>query len=313
VLGSLEREALPARSVVVVDEAGMVGTHTLATLLDHAHAAQAKVVLVGDPKQLPEIDAGGAFRALARNLDAVRLTSNRRQRDPIERKALADLRAGRIDRAMERMNAHGRITHAPNFQAACRQMIAAWQTARTGGDQVLLLAARRTDVAYLNGLAQAARLEAGELDAEWATYGRVTLHVGDTVMTLRNDHRRGILNGQRGTVTALHDDGITIHTETGTTVELPRRSLERDEVQLGYASTIHKSQGATTDRSLVLATEELGYEAGYTALTRGRHENHLYITEPRDALEEIRHLRRSASKRLAHERTGDRGSDTWSR
>lgn len=300
-LGSLEREQLPAGSVVIVDEAGMVGTRILATLLDHAQAAQAKVVLVGDPKQLPEIDAGGAFRALARDLDAARLTSNRRQRDPVERKALADLRAGRIDRAMERMNAHGRITHAPDFHAACQQMITDWQTARAGGDQVLLLAARRTDVDYLNELAQAARLQARELSPESKTYGRVAVHVGDTVMALRNDYRTGILNGQRGTVTALHDEGVTIDTETGNCVELHRRMLERD-VQLGYAVTIHKSQGTTTDRSLVLATDDLGYEAGYTALTRGRHENHLYITEPLGVLDEIRYLRRSTAKHLAQDR-----------
>ena len=67
-LAALDRRAttLDTRTVVVVDEAGMVGTRKLARLLDHAHAAGAKVVLVGDPRQLPEIDAGGLLAGLAR-------------------------------------------------------------------------------------------------------------------------------------------------------------------------------------------------------------------------------------------------------
>jgi conjugative relaxase-like TrwC/TraI family protein len=59
---------LPPGTVVVVDEAGMLGTRKLARLLDHAEAWQAAVVLVGDPRQLPEVAAGGAFSALARSL-----------------------------------------------------------------------------------------------------------------------------------------------------------------------------------------------------------------------------------------------------
>ncbi len=60
-------------TVLIVDEAGMLGTRPLARLLAHTRAADATLVLVGDHHQLPELTAGGAFRALARlALDASR-------------------------------------------------------------------------------------------------------------------------------------------------------------------------------------------------------------------------------------------------
>jgi ATP-dependent exoDNAse (exonuclease V) alpha subunit len=80
--------------VLVIDEAGMVGTRQLAHLLTHAHHAGAKVVLVGDIHQLPEIEAGGLFRSLAQRLGAIQLQENRRQRQPWEQQALDLLRTG---------------------------------------------------------------------------------------------------------------------------------------------------------------------------------------------------------------------------
>ncbi len=88
------RGPFPANTVLVVDEAGMVGTRQLARVLDHAAAGHAKVVLVGDPRQLPEIDAGGLLRGLGARMPTIRLTENRRQRESWDRDALAQLRDG---------------------------------------------------------------------------------------------------------------------------------------------------------------------------------------------------------------------------
>ena len=113
-------------SVVVVDEAAMIGTRKLARLLDHAGNAHAKVVLVGDHHQLPAIEAGGVFAALARGPDAVHLTENRRNRDPIERQALAELRDGDISKAFETLVAHGRVhVHATKDDARA-EIVASW-------------------------------------------------------------------------------------------------------------------------------------------------------------------------------------------
>ena len=119
-----------------VDEAGMVGTRKLARLLDHADAAGAKVVLVGDPRQLPEIDAGGLLAGLADRLPGVQLTENRRQRDAWERQALRHLRDGDIDTAIGSYRDHDRITLGDNAEDTRARLVADWWAARLAGDDV---------------------------------------------------------------------------------------------------------------------------------------------------------------------------------
>jgi ATP-dependent exoDNAse (exonuclease V) alpha subunit len=119
-LGELGRAggALDSRTIVVFDEAAIVGTRKLVRLLARAEAARAKVVLVGDPYQLPEIDAGGAFRGLQQRLGASRLIDNRRQAQPWERRALAELRPGDPGQAVDAYLRHQRIHPAPTSDRA---------------------------------------------------------------------------------------------------------------------------------------------------------------------------------------------------
>ena len=144
-LSSLEREELPAGAVVVVDEAGMVATRPLARLLDAVEKADGKLVLVGDDRQLPELEAGGAFRALARRGLAVELVENRRQREPWERQALDQLRDGNPERAIEAYVAHGRIHLARTDDDARQRLVSDWHASQAGGDAVMI-AQRRADV-----------------------------------------------------------------------------------------------------------------------------------------------------------------------
>ena len=160
-------------SVLVVDEAGMVGTRQLARLLDHAEAQQVKVVLVGDPHQLPEIDAGGLFRALATRLPPVELTDNRRQHHTWEQVELDELRHGDPDTALATYRQHGRIhTAATAEQVRATLVHDWWATARDDLSGSVMIALRRNDVADLNHRAHAAMLTAGRLTGP-------ALHAGD--------------------------------------------------------------------------------------------------------------------------------------
>jgi ATP-dependent exoDNAse (exonuclease V) alpha subunit len=103
---------------LTVDEAGMAGTRTLEPLLSVAQFAHAKVVLVGDTKQLPEIDAGGLLRGLDHRLGGVHLHNNRRQRSEWERVALAQLRDGRLPEALSAYKSHNRFTGTSTAAAA---------------------------------------------------------------------------------------------------------------------------------------------------------------------------------------------------
>jgi ATP-dependent exoDNAse (exonuclease V) alpha subunit len=118
------RERLDDRTVLVVDEAGMVGSRKLARLLGHAEQARAKVVLVGDDRQLAAIDAGGGFRALRLRLGASQLTENRRQRQAWEREALDLVRSGLVEEAVAAYRAHDRVVVAESKPAGHPGLVA---------------------------------------------------------------------------------------------------------------------------------------------------------------------------------------------
>jgi hypothetical protein len=130
-LGDLDRgrEQLDARTVLVVDEAGMVGSRKLNRLLEHAQQAQAKAVLVGDARQLATIDAGGGFRALRLRLGASELVENRRQHQAWEREALDLIRTGLVEEAVAAYQAHDRVVAADSKPAATLVLLQDWRTA----------------------------------------------------------------------------------------------------------------------------------------------------------------------------------------
>ncbi len=274
--------------VIIVDEAAMIGTRQLARLLAHAEAGDAKVVLVGDERQLPEIEAGGAFAVLADTLQAAPLAENRRQHDPVERHALEHLRAGNIERALELLTRDERVTTAASATDARAQLVEDWLTARASGADAVMLAERHTDVDSLNTLARHARRSLGELPAQDVTIAGRGFAVGDRVMTLRNDRWLGVVNGEHGTITGIDTTSRTITMRSareGTDKTLPATYLEAGLLTHAYAMTIHKAQGMTCDVALTLASDTLYQEAAYTALSRGRTQNRLYLVdhEPRRA------------------------------
>jgi len=285
---------LDARTALVIDEAGMVGTRQLAELLDHADRAQAKVVLVGDHHQLPEIQAGGVFRGLVTRGHAIPLQENRRQEQTWEREALDLLREGRAGEALDSYQQHGRIHTADTAADVRRRLVADWWASRERGEPGVMLALRRSDVADLNQGARALMTTTGALSGPELTVDERVFRAGDEVVCLKNDRHLGIANGTRGTVTALDPEArtLTLTRLHGRELTLPAQYLDdRTErggptVDHGYALTAHKAQGMTTGTAFVLGSDDLYREAGYVALSRGRRENHLYLVDPQEELAE---------------------------
>jgi len=259
-----ERGRLRSGTVLVVDEAGMVGTRTLARLLDHAAAADTKVVLVGDPRQLPEIDAGGLLRGLGRRIPPIRLTENRRQQEAWERDALAQLRRGQIDDAVGAYQAHDRIHTHETAPAARDAMTSDWWAATLAGDRVLMLATRWSDVDDLNARGRSHLQAAGMLTGPTLTLDERPYQAGDRIMTLRNDRRLGVRNGTCALITTIDPEQreLTVRTDAGAVLALPARYLDAGHVRHAYATTIHKAQGQTADRAFVLGSDLLYQEAG---------------------------------------------------
>ena len=279
------RARLDDRTVLVIDEAAMVGTRHLAGLLADANRAGAKVIAVGDHRQLPEIEAGGLFRALADRLDTVTLTANRRQTDPAERAALLDLRHGRIDRALGRLTRHGNITLADNSDQLRDLMIADWAAYRADGKHTVMAALRRSDIADLNARAQPHLNETGQLGPAVLTVDDVTFCIGDQVLAHRNRYDLGILNGETATVIGADRHHLHVHVDDQRPhLRLPHSYISDGHLTHGYATTVHKAQGSTCDVALLLGDDGLFRELGYTALSRGRERNQLYVVANRDLI-----------------------------
>lgn len=275
-----EHGGLAPNTVIVADEAAMVGTRKVLRLLDHARRAGAKIVIVGDPCQLPEIEAGGAFVGLRQRLDASQLAVNRRQREPWERSALARLRSGDTDDALDTYIQQGRVEVAPTGAEARSRTVGDWLDARRTG-MAVMLASRRVDVDALNRTARTAPRREGEIGADQIVLAGHGYTEGDIVVALRNDRRLGLLNGTRAVVEHIDTDPRTLRcrTDDDHAVTIPFDYAADGHLTHGYAMTIHKSQGATYDRCLILAGDQLAKESAYTAMSRGRLHNTLYLVD----------------------------------
>jgi conjugative relaxase-like TrwC/TraI family protein len=291
-LADVERSGggLPRDVVLVVDEAGMLATRPLARLLDAVEQVGGKLVLVGDHRQLPELEAGGAFRGLVRRGLAVELTENCRQREAWERQALDQLREGRPEAAIPQYVAHERI-HVADTPAQARQQLAQdWRSAPPHQD-VVMIAQRRSDVADLNTRARTLLRASGDLTGPELPLPGGEFAAGDIVLIKRNELRLGVTNGERGRILAADRARNQLLVDfAGVAVTLDHAFLSTPTAHgdpsllHGYAITCHVAQGLTVDRALVLADDSISNELAYTALSRGRTANHLYLArQPDDA------------------------------
>jgi ATP-dependent exoDNAse (exonuclease V) alpha subunit len=294
--GEARDRGLHPGSIVVVDEAGMVGTRQLAAVADLVEQASGKLILIGDDRQLPEIDAGGLFRALATRLPSVELTDNVRQRHEWERSALAQLRDGETGQAIEAYRQRGRINIGQSRDDTIATATADWYRHVTAAGDLtsgLLIAHSNDTVTDLNQHARILLAAANRLDGPAIEAGERAFQAGDRILCRQNQGQLGVLNGDLATVTSV-DQGnksLTVRLDRDPdTRELPVWYLEQGRVDYGYAMTGHKAQGVTTDRTFVVVDGNTDREWAYVAMSRGRQNNTLYLANPEPADEQCTHL-----------------------
>jgi conjugative relaxase-like TrwC/TraI family protein len=277
---------IPHRGVLVVDEAGMLPTRDLHQLLTAATERQTKLVLVGDARQLPEIEAGGAFAALGRRLAAIELVQDRRQHDPQRRALLDDLRDGDVATALAGLQRVDDLKFVSTADEASDAVVAGYLASRDECQDALMIALRRTEVTELNRRARTTLTQHGKLGPPQLYVQGVELAVGDQVLLRVNDTRLDAQNGTRGTVTRVDATERSVDLDTGDRrIRLDQCYLERTArdggppLAHGYAATAHAAQGATVDEAFVLAGDAIYREWLYVALSRGRHRTVLVAPE----------------------------------
>jgi conjugative relaxase-like TrwC/TraI family protein len=262
-------QRLTARTLLVLDEAGMVDDPDFLCLLRAAEQAGSHVILVGDHRQLSAVGPGGSFEALVdRWPDAVHhLADNRRQVDGGERNALEQLRAGDVNRAVDWYRHHSRIATAPDWDAAIDLAADRWaeRSADTG-----LYAHRRSDVAALNDACRQRMAQAGRIDLDREVE---RFAPGDWVVQLAPDHRRGLVNGQHGIVVDTDPQAgrVDVAWDDGRRITLADTALDEHHLAYGYCTTVHKAQGQSVDHAIFFA-DGGGRELAYVGMSRSRHE-----------------------------------------
>jgi len=293
-------------TTIYFDEAGMADTTRLDQLTATAERTGAKLVAIGDGAQLPSIGAGGMFGRLSQFAPTAQLSDVRRTMDPAEQRAWADLRVGRSDRAMAHYLARHSLHMTNTRDQAVERAVHDWAQlteAHPISEIALISDASNKEIDRLNARAQhyrAQRGELGDLEAEvpGVHYG---IRKGDRIALIERHHERGkqrIENGSRGQVLDITPAGEALieFDLTGQQRTLAGEDLAR--LRLAYAQHIHRAQGATVTRTLVVTGGwQTSKEPAYVEASRARQGTDWYVN--RDELGTEGHDT-DRIKRLAH-------------
>lgn len=298
------RDLLTASDVLVIDEAGMIGSRQMERVLSAANEAGAKVVLVGDPQQLQAIEAGAAFRSIAERHGHVEITEIRRQQSDWQRDATRHLATGRTAEALDAYYEHNMVHTAETRDAAREELIEGWNRERVADPEHsrIILTHTNDEVRALNVLARGKLREDSALGADVsiaAERGTRDFATGDRLMFLRNDRELGVKNGSLGTVQSVSAQRMAVLLDDGRNVAFDTKDYAH--IDHGYAATIHKSQGVTVDCAHVLATPGLDQHSSYVALSRHRESVSLHYGKDdfADAEKLVRALSRGRTKDMA--------------
>jgi Ti-type conjugative transfer relaxase TraA len=300
------RDLLTARDVLVIDEAGMVGTRQMERVLSHAADAGAKVVLVGDPQQLQSIEAGAAFRAIHERHGGAEVTEVRRQRAEWQREATRALATGRTDEAIRAYDDADMVYAAPSRDAARTELIDRWDRDRQArpDDTRIILTHTNDEVRALNEAARGRMRAAGDLGDDVAVKverGDRMFASGDRIIFLRNERSLEVKNGTLGAVEQVDARSMTVRTGDGRSVAFDLKDYAH--VDHGYAATIHKAQGMTVDRTHMLATPGMDSHSAYVALSR--HRSGVDVHYGRDDFKDQGKLIRTLSRERAKDMAAD--------
>lgn len=290
-LASLERSwikgfgKLTNNDVLVIDEAGMIGIRQMHNFIAAAQKTGAKLILVGDPEQLQPINAGTPFKDIAEQVCIARLTEIHRQKKDWQKQASLDLAEQRIEAALNAYEVHGCVKKYRDNDEAIASLVEDYMADLSLNDKVetrLALAYRRKDVFAINQAIRFARQSAGELENQTllqTKHGKRAFAPSDRILLTENNHDLGIRNGMLGTVKSVSENELEILFDASNAKNQRKVSINPNlysSFDHGYATTIHKSQGATVNRTYVLGSHLMDRNLTYVAMTRHKQDATLY-------------------------------------
>jgi len=300
------RDLLSEKHVLVIDEAGMIGSRQMERVIAEAEKRGAKLVLVGDPEQLQAIEAGAAFRSIAERHGSIEITDIRRQREEWQRSATRQLATERTAEAIAGYESHGHVHASDTREAARAALVDGWDADRAADPTAssLILTHTNDEVQQLNSLARERLRQAdgvGEEVAIRTERGPRQFAPGDRIMFLKNERSLGVRNGSLGRVENIDTARMSVLLDDGRAVDFDLKDYAH--VEHGYAATIHKAQGVTVDKVHVLATPGMDRHAAYVALSR--HRDRMDLHYGRDDFADRGALVRTLSRERGKDMAGD--------
>lgn len=271
-------QLLSKNSILVIDEAGMIGSKQMTKVLDLVVSSGAKAILVGDPEQLQAIEAGAAFRAIADHTGYVELAEIRRQAVDWQANATKEFATGKTAQALARYDEHNHIHAFQTQTLAQKALIEQWNDTRISNslESQIILSFTRKEALDLNHMARELRQSLGELGESHALLtakGKRDFSINDRIYFLKNNRQMGVMNGTLGTIKDIKDNHLTVQLDSKSDEKPEIISFDAksyNHIDHGYAATIHKAQGVTVDRSYILASKYMDRHATYVAGSRHR-------------------------------------------
>ena len=267
------------KSLVIVDEAAMLSTQHLDRLTRLAAETGAKLVLVGDDRQLASIERGGVFSDIRGRIGSATLSTVRRQHQDWARQAARDFAEGRFREGLDAYQAHGLIHWQEDLEEARAALLERWKAdTEAARGKRFVFAYTNEEVRRLNDAIQAIEIERGRvrdcitLETE---RGTLSVGVGDRIAFRGTWKPKGIYAGALATVASIEGTRMTVRSDRGREIVFDNR--EFTNIDLGYAGTIYRGQGKTLDQTYLLHTHHWRDAASYVAMTRARARTEVFV------------------------------------
>lgn len=284
--------AWDARTALLVDEAAMLDARTMGRLLARADQCGAKVILVGDDRQLASVERGGLFAEMRQRHGAAEIRDIRRQAEDWQRQASRDFSEGRIGEGLAAYDQRGFVRWTNRTDEAKAALVADWAQAQRERPEALrfIYASTNREVDDLNRRCRALRVARGEVAAGerfQTVRGELAAAAGDRLQFYGNDRKAGIYNGMAGNIESAGRERISVRLDGGETVSF--NPAKFDQWGHGYAGTVYRGQGKTQPEVLALYDNPAGWNAraAYVGMTRHKAEVRLYVGRDMAANREV--------------------------
>lgn len=279
------REKLNSNTLVIVDEAGMVGTELSIELFNVIKNSGAKLILVGDDRQLSSVERGGTFGFLAERYEAVEIREVRRQTINWQKSVSEDLSKGDIRSAVHLLQENKAIIWNEEKEVSMNALLKDWakDSLLKSHETRQILAQKNIEVDALNqGVRDILRQQGklGDLEVICSTTrGKTAFAEGDRVQFTKTDKGQDLRNGYFGVIEKIDPKTKIL------TIQLDNKGLKEvnpntyDGLCHGYAATIYKAQGSTLSHVYVLHSKTTNQSTNYVALTRQTKSLSLYVSK----------------------------------